>query len=301
MLSTIFVIIALTALIIGSLTDLDRREVPDWLNYFVLIVAIASRILESVINTTFEPILFGAIGLGIAYAFSAIMYYTGQWGGGDAKMLIALGALFGSYTPTIFKPIMSESILPAFAQGYNVLFVPILIFNILLVGSIYGLLWMSVLAIKHRKKFVKTYKKLWVTDKRYMYVSIIAVILIPIGYFIQSYQGLALMILGLSLMSFGPAIIFGRAIEKTCMIQKMNVSKLTEGEWIVKDVKHKGELVCSQKDLGVTQKQISRLKQLKITSVTVKIGVPFIPAFLGGFIVTIIWGNLIEIMLLSLF
>ena len=74
-------------------------------------------------------------------------------------------------------------------------------------------------------------------------------------------------------------------------------NKLTLGDWIVKDIKHKGKLIASKKDLGLTEEQIAKIKKLKIKKVLVKEGIPFVPSFFIAFVVTICAGSFISIVL----
>ncbi|MBT4352442.1 hypothetical protein HOD20_07955, partial [archaeon] len=88
-----------------------------------------------------------------------------------------------------------------------------------------------------------------------------------------------------------------KSIEEVCMIKKVAPEKLTEGDWIVKDIKIDGKRICGPKDLGIERKQIDQLikfkKQKKITYVTIKNGIPFVPSFLFAFVYTIIFNNII--------
>ena len=59
------------------------------------------------------------------------------------------------------------------------------------------------------------------------------------------------------------------------------------------DVKHGKKVICSPKDLGISKAQIAELKKLKIKSVVVKEGIPFVPSFLLSFLVTMYIGNII--------
>ena len=88
-------------------------------------------------------------------------------------------------------------------------------------------------------------------------------------------------------------------LEKCCLIKKLNVNRLREGDWIVKDVfikkrgkKHK---YCGPQKIGVTKEQIALLKRHKILNVLVKEGMPFAPPFLLSFLVSLIWGNILLI------
>jgi prepilin signal peptidase PulO-like enzyme (type II secretory pathway) len=53
------------------------------------------------------------------------------------------------------------------------------------------------------------------------------------------------------------------------------------------------EYITGPRELGITQEQIARLKKEGFKVLKVKIGIPFIPAFLIGFVVTIVWGSIV--------
>ncbi|HLP79421.1 MAG TPA: prepilin peptidase [Acidobacteriota bacterium] len=300
----ILVGIALCALVIGSYTDLQRREIPDWINYSLLSVALGLRLMESLVYGDWYILLFGVIGAAIGYAVACIFYYTGQWGGGDAKMLIALGAAFGSYQPILFNPNFMNQIawlmpFSGLIVQYNLFFLPILIANIFVAGAIYGVCWSLWLGIRHRKAFVKQAKLLYHDSMQqklryalFLTAAIFIVIAISAKFeetFVRMLiAGAAIMLVGVYYLQLAL-----KCIEKACMIQSMKVEDLTEGEWIAHDVMVKGKRICGPKDLGVSDEQIKKLKRLQVKAVIVKIGIPFLPAFLVGFIVTVIFGNLI--------
>ncbi len=293
----ILVCICLSALFVGSLTDLQRREVPNWINYGLIIVVIFTRLLYSIFTQDITPFFFAIFGLLFGYSIGAIMYYTGQWGGGDAKMLMGLGAAFATYTPIAFNPDYATTILELFIQNEfliqsNILFLPILVLNIFLFGAIYGLVWMITLLLRNFKKCIKEYRKLRTKYKLFVYIAYAQLLLITIGFlFTDKSIQLIFTLIPVTIFMLAILSLFVKSVEKTCMIQKMNVSDLTEGEWVIEDVTKNNTYICGPKDLGVSLEQIELLKKHNIKSVTVKIGIPFIPAFLLGFIFTIIVGN----------
>ncbi|MFT7616013.1 MAG: hypothetical protein ACI8Y7_000841 [Candidatus Woesearchaeota archaeon] len=296
MFDIILILIGFIGLIIGSITDLDRREVPDWLNYALIVLGIIIRLIHSINEQSWVFIGGAILGGLVAYALGMIMYYSGQWGGGDTKMLIALGVLFGTYQPAVFLPLLQmplESMLPAWAVLYNMSFLIIFFINIIIVGAMYGVLWTCVKAIQHFKKFSKEFKILYKTNK---YLIMRYVVYALAGFFIgvavfSKILRIYFALLAILVICIYYIMVSIKAIEKSSMIQDMKTSDLTEGEWIVKDIMHEGKYVCGPKDLGISNEQIALLKKYNIKSVPVKIGIPFIPAFLLAFIVTIIWGN----------
>ena len=88
-------IIAGILLIAASYTDIRTREVPDWMSY----VGIGCGFILAVFNSwtlhSWSYLINSAVGFVIAGAIGGILYYSGQWGGGDAKILMALGSIFG--------------------------------------------------------------------------------------------------------------------------------------------------------------------------------------------------------------
>ncbi|MEK6962778.1 MAG: hypothetical protein AABX70_00005, partial [Nanoarchaeota archaeon] len=78
-----------------------------------------------------------------------------------------------------------------------------------------------------------------------------------------------------------------KVLEKTCLIKELPVSKLTEGDWIFKDVRVQGKRICGPKDLGISFKQIAQLKKWRVKQVWVKEGIPFVPSFFFAYILTL--------------
>ena len=91
--------------------------------------------------------------------------------------------------------------------------------------------------------------------------------------------------------------IFVKAIEKVAMLKYITPDKLTEGDWIAEEVKYKGKLICSPKDLGIEKKQIRQVvnlyKKKRIKKILIKEGIPFVPSFLIAFVITVFFGNLL--------
>ena len=137
-------IIILTALILGSITDLKKREVPDTLNYSLIIIGILINLALSIIHATGTYIISSIAGLGAGFLIGALFYYTGQWGGGDAKLIMGIGAIIGINPFTL-------TTMPKFL---------LFIITSLIIGALYGTLWMIGLTIKDRSVFKKEYKKL---------------------------------------------------------------------------------------------------------------------------------------------
>ena len=281
-------IIALVALGIASYTDLKTREVPDWLSYGLVITGVAMNGIFSVALGNASFILHSLLGFGIFFGLAMLMFYTGQWGGGDSKILMGLGAVIGWPLP-----FQQPSLLFAF------------LVNILVVGGAYGLLWSISLAIKNWRRVKKELKKLRKEKgfvKAFPVAAALAIVLLAMAFIVQDglFRIFWVIPAGMVLLMFY-AWIFLKAVEKASMIKWVTPDKLTEGDWIAEEVKVSGKYICGPKDLGIEKKQIALLKELyrkkKIGKILVKEGIPFVPSFFIAFIVSMVWGNLILMIL----
>ncbi len=279
--------IAFISLLIGSYTDIKTREVPDWVNYGLIGIGLSLSLLFSAVYWNITFFINSLAGLAVFFVVAYLMFYSGQWGGGDSKMLMGLGALIG------------------LDLGLRNMFLVSFFVNILLAGAAYGILFSLFLAIKHRKKFAKEYKKIsknkLITKlKRYL-IAMLLVILVAV-FFVRDYP------MRLFILSFFMIItstfyfwIFVKVVEKACMHKFVKPSELTEGDWIAKNVKVSGKYIAGPKDLGIEKKQIRKLvqlyKQKKVRKILIKEGIPFVPSFLIAFVLTFYFGNLLFLLI----
>lgn len=275
-------ILSLVALLIGSVTDLKTREVPDWLNYGLVSSGVGLNLLFSVIYSNSSFIINSIVGLAIFFGIAYIMFYAGQWGGGDSKMLMGLGAMIG--IDVSFRT-------PQFLFWFFI--------NALFVGAFYGLFWSVFLVFKNKKKFLKEFsKKLSEKSavKAKWFMLVLLVLLLIIFFFIElNYFKILILLLAFLTLTTFYLWIFVKAIEKSAMYRLVEPSKLTEGDWIVNDVYAGREYITGPKELGISKNQIRKLiqayKQKKIKKILIKEGIPFVPSFLIAFIVTLVFGS----------
>jgi len=276
----LFFLITLAVLVVGSYTDFKTREVPDWVNYGLIFTGVGLHAILSAVSYSWMPLLSSGIGLGIGIGVAFAMYYLGQWGGGDAKMMMGLGAMIGFDLSGMF-------------------FLSFLI-NVFFLGAVYGLCYGAVLAVRNRKAFGKTFdrirNKIPVFFRRLILAVIFLVFIIAIIIFVLNRLNLFLIYifsLVLILIALYYLYLFAKSVERCCMLKYVNPSKLTEGDWIVKDFRHKGKYICGPKDLGISKKQIKMLKRLNVRKILVKDGIPFVPSFLIAFVFSYFFGNIL--------
>ncbi len=272
-----FLVISLLWLIFATVTDIKKREVPDWLSYSLIGIGLGTRLIYSLMYNEYSFILYGLAGLFICLLFGNLMYYTKQWGGGDAKLLMGLGALFADYR--------------IIYASFNIPFLLILIINIFFAGSIYGIIYSAYLAIKNKDKFMKK----WRERKQHglLLAGAFGILMAIVSYFLfDGFYQIFGIVSGLLFIVLYFLIIFIKIVEDTCMYKQRSLDKLIEGDWLVKDVLIKGKLIVKVRGLGLTKKDIQILKKYKVKSLLIKDGIPFVPGFLIGLIITIIIGSL---------
>lgn len=280
MIFIILLSIAFIALVLGTFTDIKTREVPDWINYGIIFGGIGIRALYSVITFDWWFLIYGLAGLGLFVGIAYAMFYAGQWGGGDAKMLMGLGALLGlDFTFQSFPLII------------------IFLINILVVGAVYGLFFSMFFAVKNRKNFYRKFRELSGNVKKIRWILLICsaiilgIVIFLMNDFVNQMMVFAVIVLANAVLYLW---IFIKSVENTSMFRYVEPEKLTEGDWIAKEYKIKGKYICGPKDLGIEKEQIKKLIQLKrkgkIKKIKIKLGIPFVPSFLIAFIITILLG-----------
>ena len=269
-------IIGLVLLVIGTITDFRFREVPDWLSFGGIFAGLGLRLLWSLYSASWLYLIEGLLGFGALFLFGLIMFRFGQWGGGDSKVLMALGAILG-------LQLEMDSALIAF-------FV-----NSMLAGAVYGMVWSFFLAFRNWKKFKKAFMALLAlkdfkkAKRKSVFVGVgllILSVLVPDPTFKIGAAVTAVMVL-----IFAYLYAFVKGVELSCMYKNVTPEQLTVGDWIAKNIVIKGRYICGPKDLGVEKNQIRLLKKLKIKKILIRTGIPFVPSFLIAYILMLWIGN----------
>lgn len=278
-----FLVLALVLLVIASLCDFWWHEVPDWLNYSFLFGGIGLSLLSSISESSWSPILMCVGGIVLFGILGFGMFFSGQWGGGDVKTLLALGSLFGAWLdPFNFGVSFFVNIFPA--------------------AAIYGILWFIFLVWKNFSRVRSSLSKRKNFIRFIPFALIIIFVTIILSFFVSS-------IFRILILSFGIGIplVFIlwhviKVVEGVSFVKQIVPSSLTEGDWLASPVIVRGKSIVGSGGTGVSVEDISLLKKLHkkgvIDRVTVKYGLPFVPAFLLTFILTLLFGNLFFILLM---
>ena len=251
-------VIVFLALIAAAVTDIRRREVPDWISYSLIAVALVVALAESIIFENPAFILKSLAGLATFFVLAALFYYSKLFAGGDAKLLLGIGAALGADASFLF--------------------------NTMIVGGAYGLVYSFVLAAINFKDVKKELNK---SKVPFMVFMVLAVICLAIALVFNA--SLFYFIAAVSI--FSPLIYaFTLAVEKVSLIKLVSPDKLTEGDWLLHDITIKGKTIKADFD-GLSKSDIRLIKKAK-KAVKIKYGLPFVPVFLLAFIAELLAGNL---------
>lgn len=278
----LLLILALLALIFASITDLKIKEVPNWISYSLLFSALMIRLIASITYNNYLYFLYAILGFSAMFIIGTFFYYTKQWGGGDTKLLMALGVTFASK--------------PYFTPSSNIPFLAILLFNILIIGAFYGIIWSLVLITKNWERF-KIRFRVKIKDKKIKLVekiiaAIITINIIAMFLLKDNFTRLALIILNGLLVVYLYLWIAVRSIESLSMYKDIPIEKLTEGDWIAKNIYKRKQLIY-ERNSGISKEDIQKIKDSNIKTITIKEGIPFVPPFLLGLILSIITGKIL--------
>lgn len=249
-------------LLIASIWDWKKREIPDWISFSLLFFGISYRIIQSFFNIS---IIFSlAIVYFTFFILANIFYYSRFFAGGDYKLLISLSPVF-AYPPLILKK--------------DFFFIKFLI-CLLIISAIYGLIWSFYISIKNYKKF-KIKKE--IKNRKFITLTIISIIFLTsslIFYFI--YKSNFFIFSFLIFFLFPLLYLIINFADKMLIIEK-KFNQISEGDILYKDVKI-GKKIIKAKWEGLSKEEIKLIKKFK-KKVKIKEGIPFIPVFLISFII----------------
>lgn len=254
--------IALIWIIFASVQDIKKKEVANWLNYSLLVTALAYRGFYSLVNLDYWFFIYGAIGA-VAFAILAnALYYSKIFGGGDARLLIGIGAIlpFESFMDMIGEGIM-------------------FIFLLFLIGAVYSIIFSFFILARNLDKFKIGFRK----NKKILLISypiviILSIIMKSLMFANGGFYFLITLLLILPLL-----YVYLLSLDK-CMIQLVKPDELQEGDWLNEDVKLAKGKVIRKSVHGLSKEDIALLRKAR-KSVWIKEGVVFVPVFLISFII----------------
>jgi len=274
--------VALVGSSLAAAWDLRTTEIPDEIPYAMIVAALLFYGAQSLLGWSYWPIVNSAIAGLALFGFGFVMYYFGQWGGGDAKLLAAIGFL-----------------LPTFS-GLNLMFsyFPVsYLFNVFFVGAGYMLVYAFVIAARNRKiisefkRDVKASSNIFLTGSGALLLVFVGMNLVLYNYFLiqPNLSSIIFNSLLLTITTIGLFLIwkFARAVENIGFKKRISVKNLRVGD----------VLLSSKVWEGLTEKDLRKIKRSGKKYVTIKEGVRFAPAFPLALLFTIYFGDAILVLI----
>lgn len=266
--------VAFTGSILASIWDLKTTEIPDEIPYVMIAIGAITHLIESFLLWNYLPFLLSLV-VGLSFlCFGFLMYYTGQWGGGDAKILSAIGFLLPTYP--------SGKILFPFPVSF--------LFNVFIVGAAYMILYAFILAVVERRilfSFVKDVK----ASSKFLFIllimTIVSILFFRFGIYWLSnvatlgdipYLAFMSTLVMLALFFF---LKFVKTVEEVGFKKKIPVSELKVGDVLLE----------SKVWDGIDEKQLKKIKKSGKKYVWIKEGVRFAPAFPLALLFTLLFGD----------
>lgn len=276
LLETILLLVALVGSTLAAIIDLKTTEIPDQIPYIMMGAGIVGNLLKSYLVGSYSPIALSLlIGLGFL-GFGFVLYYTGQWGGGDAKILSAIGFL-----------------LPQLSINKSVFPFPLSLFlNVFFIGSFYMIGYMIVMALFNNNIISSFLKDLKESTKELLLLNLgIIIFLFLFDIYVVNYlqiisiQETLIFDFFVILMAFGLFILwrFAKTVEKIGFKKKVKISEVKEGD-VLEDSK-----VWD----GLTKEQVKKLQKSDKKHVVIKEGVRFAPTFPIALLVTVFFGDFV--------
>lgn len=283
----ILALIALGFLIVAAYCDvLKRSEIPDSISIPFIVSVVLVRAGWAAWTRNWWFLLEGLSAGLILFAFGYLLYRLRQWGGADLLLVAGVGVTVGWTLPpdlaSLFSPLLPSSFLPAWAT---------FLLNMMVIGSVYGIGWMVVLAFrseKLREAFLKSLREGW------MGILVCAALLSALAY-VVGMPVLQSAGVGALLWIF---YLFAQKVETNFFVRSIPVRQLRLEDWLVEDIKVKGKIIASASNPGITEKEFELVrkaiasKKLK-GEVKVKEGIPFVPVFPITLIIMIAWGDIL--------
>jgi len=283
-------------LLLASCFDLKTGEIPEKLTRGLIVIVITTAMIFSIYRVNPSFVLASVVvGTGF-FILGYVMFYLGEWGGGDVKLLAGIGCSLGflnsmNYFTEISSPLYLEGIFPYYIDYF---------INLAIVSSPYIIIYSFLLGLMKPQvfeEFTGYFKK----------KNSIMLILLSFAPFLLALNlgmnRLALIYLSVPFLVL--ISLYLKAVEEIALQKTVDVDELKEGDILANDLIVDGRKVASKRNMeGLDRNQIAEIKRLasegKISNVKVRWGIRFAPILFLAFLLTLIFGDVLEIIVASI-
>ncbi|RLI91036.1 MAG: hypothetical protein DRO89_04735 [Candidatus Altiarchaeales archaeon] len=283
-------------LLLASYFDLRTGEIPEKLTRGLIVIVITTAMIYSLcrVNPSF---LLSSVVVGTGFfIFGYVMFYLGEWGGGDVKLLAGIGCSLGflnstNYFTEAFSPLYLEGIFPYYIDYF---------INLAIVSSPYIIIYSFLLGLMKPQVFEEFTGYLGKRNSILLVLLSLAPFLLALN---LGMNRLALIYLSVPLLVL--ISLYLKAVEEIALQKTVDVGELKEGDILANDLIVDGRKIASKRKMeGLDRNQITEIKRLasegKISNVRVRWGIRFAPILFLAFLLTLIFGDVLEMIVASI-
>jgi len=273
----------------ASLVDLKTGEIPEPLSMgliaLILLVALGHTIL--VWNFTYlgMTVLWGVVALAIAY----LLFWLGQWGGGDVKILAGVGCFLGYMEAAGYTWPLGTFI------NYPLPPLVTYLIDMAVTSTPYVIAYTIILGVLRPTAFVEYGRRL----REKTFIIAFALSLMPA--LAAFYFGLyVLLIVYLLVPVFLLASVYMKTVEEHLLTKTIPVTQLKDWDILSKDLVVGGRRVATRRNIeGVTPEQVAEIKELAKDGripkkIDIRWGIKYAPILFISLLLTVYVGNLLE-------
>ena len=248
--------IAIIGSSVAGLYDLKTTNMPDRFIISLAVLGLLFYASHGIATGEFSLLMNSILVGSIFTAFGALMYFTGQWGGGDGEMLAAIGFM-----------------LPSIAQDFFV--------NLFFIGALYTMIFAVGFGI-YRKLYTDFFKELKgiINSSHIIFIALSSFVI----YLFHPLLALLPVVLLLSII----LIVFLRFVEEKGFYRRISTKRLNVDDMLGEDI---SSLKLYKKHLrGLTKEEVLKIRRNR-TTILIREGVRFGPAFPLTLLFTLLYGN----------
>ena len=265
MFELLLIAIALVGSLAAGIYDLKTSNIPDSLCIAMIIAGLVIHSVYGFLTGDFNNLINSLMFGGLFLAFSLAMYFTGQWGGGDGELLIAIGVLLPNLT-------IVNTYFP-FAISFFI--------NSFFIGAAYSLIYSIILVYRNdgiSKSFFKS------INQPPLIMVLLALLLLSFASFFYLKFLSVIFFLSFVMVIFWK---FAKSIDKG-FYKRIPVSKLKVDDMLGEDIP---KLKLYKRLIkGLTKEQVQKIKKNK-KYVIVKEGIRYGLTFPLALIFTLLFGD----------
>jgi len=247
-------------------SDLKKREIPNWLNFSIVIFVLGFRFFYSLFSGEgFSFFYYGLLGFFVFYLLGNLFYSVRLFAGGDSRLFTSLGVIL---------PIFPGLIM-------NVKFSMMFLLIFFMVGGAYSLIVSFGIGLSNFEKLRRGLgRQIKEKKKLIMGFTLVSIFFLALGFHFYFFFYFGIFVFVLTYL-----YIYALSVDESFMVKKVVSKNLTPGDLLYKDVFLKGKKIKSTWD-GLSKKDILLLRKNK-RDVFIRYGIPFAPVFLISIILFI--------------